>query len=308
MRSLVLGLQHGDDRAVAEVVQQIVRDREERRPHSETLLAICGAFRPRIFAFLRKEFFGKDEPTVEEVWNDTLERVYAGVERYDRSKAKFSTWLFNQARYVALDQIRALERYRRFEDLPGDVRPVAPHIDPLESVLREFDEVALRRAFLGLPGPEQKLLFLKHVLGCRHVEIGRNRLAEHVPEDHVRIYVNRISEKLRRLYQEVLAGEGFGVPTQVDALPLDEIWSIERVVAEVVAAGDLDHVACLQADIDAARIGHGLREAFEPGIARDWFDGDLRREFDDLCRETPREELHALSDEEVEGRLTTLPT
>jgi len=71
-----------------------------------------------------------------------------------------------------------------------------------------------------------------------------------------------------------LAGKGSGVPTQTDALPLNEIWSIERVVAEVVGTGDLDHVACLQADIGGARIGHGLREAFEPRVAKDWFDGD----------------------------------
>jgi RNA polymerase sigma factor (sigma-70 family) len=100
-------------------------------------------------------------------------RVYEGIDTFDPTKARFSTWLFNQARYATAKRIRELERQRRGDSADAELPVQFP--DPLALVIEEFEASALRRAFLRLTVHEQKLLFLKHVLGCRHVEIGRHR-------------------------------------------------------------------------------------------------------------------------------------
>jgi hypothetical protein len=58
---LAHGLQSGDKRLTAEVVRQIARDRAERLPRSETLVAICGVFKQRTLAFLRRVYLPHDE-------------------------------------------------------------------------------------------------------------------------------------------------------------------------------------------------------------------------------------------------------
>src|SRR5436309_13405957 len=95
----------------------MLRDRAAQRPQSRALGLVCAAFRPGIVAFLGRQFFRGDDQTVAEVWNETLERTYFGIERFDSTRSKFSTWLFLQARCASLDRIRVRDRDALLLDL-----------------------------------------------------------------------------------------------------------------------------------------------------------------------------------------------
>jgi RNA polymerase sigma factor (sigma-70 family) len=261
--ALVEGVRAGDERAVRSLVEEVLRDRAERRPQSRALALVCAAFRPGIVAFLGRQFFRGDDQTVAEVWNETLERAYFRIERFDSKRSKFSTWLFYQARYASLDWIRERDRDARLPDLGLELQ-IEHLADPLSSLMIDVQEGALRRAFMRLNEQQQRLLFLRHVLGCRHAEIARHRLSEAVPEEHVRVYVNRATKKLRELYAEESTAPSAGPPER--ELELDEVWPIERVVAEIEASGEYEQLACLQADLEAARIGRSLRQGFDASL------------------------------------------
>jgi RNA polymerase sigma factor (sigma-70 family) len=302
--ALVEGVRAGDERAVRSLVEEVLRDRAERRPQSRALALVCAAFRPGIVAFLGRQFFRGDDQTVAEVWNETLERAYFRIERFDSKRSKFSTWLFYQARYVSLDWIRERDRHARLPDLGLELQ--GEHLaDPLSSLMIDVQEGALRRAFMRLNEQQQRLLFLRHVLGCRHAEIARHRLSEAVPEDHVRVYVNRATKKLRELYAEESTAPSAGPPER--ELELDEVWPIERVVAEIEASGEYEQLACLQADLEAARIGRSLRQGFDASLMSPSLEVTFRRELDELRRHGSTVEQDELTDEEVDQLLRSEP-
>jgi RNA polymerase sigma factor (sigma-70 family) len=293
-------LQSGDARLVADVVRQVLDDRAQRRPRSEALILICAAFRPRITLFLR-QFFPNDPSALEEVWNDTLERAYYRIERYDSRKSAFGTWLFNQARYVSLERLRQLQRTARREFPAGWLEERVEN-DPLAEVLDDkTEQLTMRRAFLRMNDLDQKLLFLRLVLSCRNVEIARHRLVRELPEEHVRVYVNRAAQKLRKLFEdEEAAGAGEGREALSE---LDEVWAIERVVGELEGRGEYEGLACLEADLGAARLGHLLRRSFDPSLAGGWLRDEHLREYQEAANERRREEIVALTDAEAEALL-----
>jgi RNA polymerase sigma factor (sigma-70 family) len=293
------GLRASDEPIVGAVARQIVTDRNEGLAHSVVLEMVCDAFRGQIIAFLRRVYFPRDQRALEEVWNDTLERAYYRIEQFDMRRSKFGTWLFNQAKYAAWDRVRALERDRKAKRASEQTPPV-PWRDPFIVIVDEEMREAMRRAYVRLSERDQRLLFLKHVLGCRHNEIARHRLVGDLPEAHVRVYTNRAAQRLASLYLDELdRGEPALARERVRAL--DELWSIQRVIGELEQSGEYEQLACLDADLEASRTGRVLRASFRRRLAGSWFtDADGR----ELERVEQEQAESSLSDEEVEALLS----
>jgi RNA polymerase sigma factor (sigma-70 family) len=173
---------------------------------------------------LSARFFRGDLELAKEAWNDALFRVWSRIEAYDEKRSRFRTWLWNQARYAALDLFRrpwegreepfaGEERSKRDERgrLIGD--PLHRALDAEAQRLVEDPEpllpheiAALRSAWSRLNEPEQRLLHYRYLVGLEPVEIARRGLAgREIPAEHLRVYVNRAAGRMRRFYEEELA-------------------------------------------------------------------------------------------------------
>jgi DNA-directed RNA polymerase specialized sigma24 family protein len=73
-----------------------------------------------------------------------------------------------------------------------------PLLDELPEPLTADEQKAIRRAFDKLTDSEQRLLRHRFVSGLGNVEIARLDLSG-IPEEHVRVYVNRAAAKHDRL-------------------------------------------------------------------------------------------------------------
>jgi RNA polymerase sigma factor (sigma-70 family) len=189
--------------ATRRLVAQIKTDHERRDKSAPGLVLFSKAFRGKLLGYLRHEWFPGDSGTVEEAWNDTLYRVWSRIDEFDASKSAFLTWATNQARYAALDLRRQRSREAGEELVEEVEEEETPEKDWAERI---SERDALRRAFRRLSEAERRLLWLRHVEEYKNVEIAREGLAgRELPEEHVRVYVNRAAQRLRKLYEEELA-------------------------------------------------------------------------------------------------------
>jgi RNA polymerase sigma factor (sigma-70 family) len=220
---LVDALRRGEPEAERRVVSLLREELRNGGSNNRGLLLLQEAFRNRVVGWLTHTFFAGDLPTAEEAWNDTLYRVWTRVKQYDESRSRFGTWVWNQARYAALD-LRRKRRADREVPYPGEepsskggegeetTDVLRKRLD--EGAMREFEEPepltraeerAIRRALGRLTNTEQWLLRLRYVYGFRNVDIARQELAGRpLPEEHVRVYVNRATKRLRAYYEEEL--------------------------------------------------------------------------------------------------------
>jgi DNA-directed RNA polymerase specialized sigma24 family protein len=97
LSEVLRGLERGDDEMSERVVRQVRADRAAGLGVSELLTAVCTAFRPKIMGYLRAKWFRDDESAVEDVWAETLERVYARIETFDAGRSKFRSWVYSQS-------------------------------------------------------------------------------------------------------------------------------------------------------------------------------------------------------------------
>jgi RNA polymerase sigma factor (sigma-70 family) len=164
--------------------------------HSEGLRIVNLAYRGRVTAFLRG-ILGKDEAGIEESWVRLLERVFARISQYDASRSKLRTWIFNQARYAALDYLRESRKMSRSEG-PSESVELASFV---EEPLTTHESAALRRAMARLTPTQRTLVWWRYVRGLTPVEISRAGLTE-IPEEQVRVYIARAMTSLRTYMEE----------------------------------------------------------------------------------------------------------
>jgi hypothetical protein len=134
------------------------------------------------------------------------------------------------------------------------------------------------------------------VLGCRHREIARSRMAEIVREDVVRTYTNRATKELKRRFVEL----GNGTVDSLAPAP-DDLVPIADVVRSLEQTGEVTELACLQADLDAAGFGRLLRSS----LSGTELEADLASELDVSPPDAGEPESLALTDEEVAHLLGT---
>src|SRR5262249_45434643 len=121
---------------------------------------------------------------------------------FDRRKSSFRTWVYNQARYSALDRKRALLRERRASWQTVSTTETG-HDHALDSVISRSETQAVKRAFGRLTETQRRLLWLTAVEGYKPVELAQQGFVD-LPADHVRVYVNRAAAKFKEFYAEEL--------------------------------------------------------------------------------------------------------
>jgi RNA polymerase sigma factor (sigma-70 family) len=194
-------LRESERSAVRLLLKQLKHD--QATSGSTGLALVSKAFSSKLMSFLKRFFRDLDDPTshAEEALNDTLVRILSRCAEYDYGRAKFRTWVFQQARYAALDIRRTARREAGLEPVGGD------SFDTHEVPLTEREKRALRRAFRSLTPTQQRLLHARYVQEHSPTEISRLGLAEGIQETHVKVYVNRAATKLAQRYSDELKEE-----------------------------------------------------------------------------------------------------
>jgi len=75
-----------------------------RQGRTRAYAEIVRALQPQVLGFLYR--MTRDREWAEDLGQEVFLRAYRRLERYDRNKAAFSTWLFTMARNLCLDELR----------------------------------------------------------------------------------------------------------------------------------------------------------------------------------------------------------
>jgi len=127
-----------------------------------------------IIAFLRKTYVISRQDA-EEIASTALHRVITNIARFDRSRSKFSSWIFTIAKRLAIDTYRKKKNHNKDagEALSLDEETALPH----NHLAQEFTsrnpilKDLFLRAFNTLSEEDQSVLFLS-AQGVSQAEIG----------------------------------------------------------------------------------------------------------------------------------------
>jgi RNA polymerase sigma-70 factor (ECF subfamily) len=198
---LIASLLNNDPEATRALVAHIKEDAARGDEDSPGLVLFSEAFRGKILGWLQHRHFPRDPGAAEEIWNDTLLRVWTRAAEYDESRSGFLTWAMNQARWAAWDHMRRVPKRQEFAPSPGvDLRSEEDESEPLTKHERE----ALLRAFARLTETQRLLVRARFVAELPHGAIARDVLGGKQSEANVRVYVNRAMAVLRRYHDEEL--------------------------------------------------------------------------------------------------------
>ncbi len=144
---------------------------------------------PSMFAYARRRLSSAEE--AQDAVSETLTRTVAGLDRLADAGARPESWLFGVLRHVVTDRQR--HDYRR-RDLPSRREIDAP--DPLESLVVDEEQRAVRSAFTKLSERDRELLELRVVAGFSADEVAE--LLDMQP-GAVRTAQSRALDRLRSL-------------------------------------------------------------------------------------------------------------
>jgi RNA polymerase sigma-70 factor (ECF subfamily) len=76
-----------------------------------------------LYGFLRKKLSHRHEDVIEDCIQEAFSRAYAGIQSFE-GKSGIKTWVMSIARYVALDEVRSVERKRETFQEPMSVKTI----------------------------------------------------------------------------------------------------------------------------------------------------------------------------------------
>jgi RNA polymerase sigma-70 factor (ECF subfamily) len=144
---------------------------------------------PRVYNYFRFRI-GRQQSDIEDLTARTFEKAWKARDRYRRDLAGFSTWLFEIARNVATDHLRARRTHLPLEaaqEVPFDSTP------ELE-VSRRSDIARLIELMAGLSEQQRELLALKYGAAINNRLIAK---LTGLSESNVGTILSRLVEKLR---------------------------------------------------------------------------------------------------------------
>jgi len=154
---------------------------------------IYSAEMPRVFNYFRY-LLGNDQ-MAEDLTADTFRKAWQHRQRYNRDRAKFSTWLFTIARRTAVDYFRC----QRAED-PLEAAATLAGAGSPESKIQFLDEISRLATILNrFPNRERQLIALKFGAGLTHREIARQM---HLTETNISTLLQRVVRKLHDEWED----------------------------------------------------------------------------------------------------------
>jgi len=144
---------------------------------------------PRVLNFFRYRL--ADTADVEDLTARTFEKAWRARHGYRRDVAEFATWLLMIARNVAIDHLRARERYELL-----DVATAVPSLDksPEQQAVQHSDAQRLAALLATLPPRQRELMAMKYGADMTNRAIAR---ATGLTESNVGTILYRAVEELR---------------------------------------------------------------------------------------------------------------
>ena len=144
---------------------------------------------PRVLNFFRYRL--GDTADVEDLTARTFEKAWRARYGYRRDVAGFATWLLTIARNVAIDHLRASQRYE-----PLDVAAAVPSVDrtPEQQAVQQSEAQRLTELLATLPSRERELIAMKYGADMTNRAIAR---ATGLSESNVGTILHRAVEELR---------------------------------------------------------------------------------------------------------------
>jgi len=144
---------------------------------------------PRVLNFFRYRL--GDTADVEDLTARTFEKAWRARHRYRRDLAGFATWLLTIARNVAIDHVRARQRYEQL-----DVAAAVPSFDdtPEQQAVQHGEAQRLAALLTALPPRQRELIAMKYGAGMTNRAIAR---ATGLSESNVGTILHRAVESLR---------------------------------------------------------------------------------------------------------------
>jgi RNA polymerase sigma-70 factor (ECF subfamily) len=144
---------------------------------------------PRVLNFFRYRL--GDIADAEDLTARTFEKAWRARHRYRRDVAGFATWLLTIARNVAIDHLRARQRY---EPLEIAAAVPAPGHTPEQQAVHQSDAERLAALLSALPPRQRELVAMKYGADMTNRAIAR---ATGLSESNVGTILHRAVETLR---------------------------------------------------------------------------------------------------------------
>ena len=150
---------------------------------------IYGEQLPRVLNFFRYRL--GDTADVEDLTARTFEKAWRARHRYRRDLAGFSTWLLTIARNVAIDHLRARQRY---EPLDSAAAVPSPDHTPEQEVVHQSEAQRLTALLAMLEPRQRELIAMKYGADMTNRAIAH---ATGLSESNVGTILHRAVETLR---------------------------------------------------------------------------------------------------------------
>lgn len=95
-----------------------------KRSEADAWELLYTQLRGELHGFLRKKLAHRHEDFIEDCIQEAFIRAYAGIASFE-GKSGIKTWVMSIARYVALDEVRSVERKRGAFQEPVSVKTIA---------------------------------------------------------------------------------------------------------------------------------------------------------------------------------------
>lgn len=129
--------------------------------------AVFTYYAPRVKAVLIRQ--GTEPGLAEEIAQETMAKVWRKASLFDPSRASASTWIFQIARNVRIDQLRRANRPE--PDLTDPALSPDPDLPADELIARGQDAARLHAVFATLPAAQQDVLRLAFFEDKAHPQI-----------------------------------------------------------------------------------------------------------------------------------------
>ena len=158
-------------------------------------------------AFVKKWLKNLDDLYIDDICSRSFEKAFRQIGSYDPSKSQFSTWLTNIAHNTALDTVLQENRSHKHLvsiDQSASAGAAASSIGsdedtPLESIIRDEDQVQTERYIEGLPELYRRIARMRLVDGLQYNEIAEET---GIPLNTVRTRIRRAKEQIDKMKSE----------------------------------------------------------------------------------------------------------
>ena len=128
---------------------------------------LINIYRKRLFTYLLR--LTRDRMTAEDLFQETLIRVWKGIKNYS-DQQKFSSWLFTIAHHVAIDEIRTKKVRGIFAQLNEDYE-MSSKVTPHSELVAAETKLALEKVVEALPENQKRVFLLRQHSGMPFKDI-----------------------------------------------------------------------------------------------------------------------------------------